>query len=166
MPVYRTLSLILPLFMLAFASQWLRAERPDLTPLQDARIEAQLAGSKNLPVLLMFSTEGCPYCELLKEEFLIPMLISGDYTDKVIIREVHISEYDQVIDFSGQSLSMDDFSQHYGVTLFPTMVLIDARGNKLVNNIVGITTPSLFGGIIDDNIDKALAFTRRQLPAH
>ena len=152
--------------MLALASQWLMAERPDLTPLQDARIEAQLAGSKKLPVLLMFSTDGCPYCEMLKEEFLIPMLISGDYQNKVIIREVHVSEYDQIIDFSGQSLSLEDFSSHYGVTLFPTMVLVDARGNKLVNNIVGITTPSLFGGTIDDSINKALALTRKQLPEH
>ena len=50
----------------------------------------------------MFGTDECPYCKLLKEDFLIPMLISGDYTDKVILREAHIAAGAIITDFSGK----------------------------------------------------------------
>ncbi|MCU7939953.1 MAG: hypothetical protein KZQ64_09565 [gamma proteobacterium symbiont of Bathyaustriella thionipta] len=44
------------------------------------------------------------------------------------------------------------------------MVFIDGDGQVLVKNIIGITTPSLFGGTLDDHIDRALSMTRKKLP--
>lgn len=135
-------------------------DRPEVIKVKDIRDAAQLAGDKNLPILLMFGTDECPYCELLKEDFLVPMLISGDYTDKVIIREVHIASEFDLIDFSGNIITIGAFSARYKVTLFPTMVFIDNSGLPLVENIIGITTPSLFGGTLDDRIDEALLLLR------
>ncbi len=139
------------------------SHRPELIKIQDLRDTAKLAQSKNLPILIMFGTDECPYCYLLKEDFLVPMLISGDYTDKVIIREAHISPGADIIDFSGKKMNIDEFSTRYGVTLFPTMVFVDSTGQVLVKNIVGITTPSLFGGTLDDSIDSALLLIRKKL---
>lgn len=139
-------------------------ERPQVEILKDARDTARLAQERNLPILIMFGTDECPYCELLKEEFLIPMLISGDYNDKILIREAHVSEGESIIDFSGKEVSMDDFISRYRVYLFPTMVFVDSKGEQLVERIRGITTPSLFGGELDGQIDKALIYTRKRFP--
>ena len=43
----------------------------------------------NVPVVL-FSASHCGYCTIIKEEFLKPMLLSGDYVDKVLIRKLVI----------------------------------------------------------------------------
>ena len=43
-----------------------------------------LSRARQLPIMLVFSADDCPYCRLLEEEFLKPMLISGEYDDKVI----------------------------------------------------------------------------------
>ncbi len=139
------------------------SQRPEVIQIRDIRDTAQLAQAQNLPILIMFGTDECPYCRLLKEDFLVPMLISGDYTDKVIIREAHINAGADITDFSGKKITIDEFSNRYGVTLFPTMVFVDSNGQVLIDNIIGITTPSLFGGTLDDSIDKALLLTNKKL---
>ncbi len=135
---------------------WAADKRPELPQINDARNEASMAQQKKLPILIMFGTEGCPFCQLLKEDFLIPMIISGDYTDKVILREAYVAANISLIDFTGKKVSSSEFARHYGVSLYPTTVLVDHTGEPLVEKIIGITTPSLFGGTLDDAIDKAL----------
>jgi thioredoxin-related protein len=163
MHIFRVNVLFSILLFLSLYSHCLFAERPKLTHLKDARITAQLAQANKLPILIMFGTDHCPYCKMLKEEFLIPILISGDYTDKVIIREAHVSAGSTLIDFSGKTVTISEFILQYGVRLFPTMVFVDSDGKPLVEKIIGITTPSLFGGTLDDHIDRALALTRKKL---
>ena len=138
--------------------------RPELLSISDARQEAKLSEQQHLPILIMFGTESCPFCHLLKEDFLIPMIISGDYTDKVILRQLYITDGKDIIDFSGRKISAKAFAQRYKVRLFPTTVLVDHWGQPLVKNIVGVTTPSLFGGTLDDAIDEALAVVRGARP--
>lgn len=140
------------------------SHRPELVKIEDIRDTANLAHEKSLPILIMFGTDECPYCYMLKEDFLIPMLISGDYTDKVILREAHISAGNSIVDFSGKKISISEFSDRYNVTLFPTMILVDNTGLELVKKIIGITTPSLFGGTLDDSIDEALLLTKKKFP--
>ena len=140
------------------------SSRPELPSISDVRQEAKLSAQQRLPILIMFGTESCPFCQLLKEDFLIPMIISGDYTDRVILRQLYVSDGRAIIDFSGRRISAEAFAQRYKVRLFPTTVLVDHRGQPLVKNIVGVTTPALFGGTLDDAIAEALAVLRGARP--
>lgn len=160
-------ALIITFFLLSLHAGFLfaAADRPTLAQINDIRDTVRLAQNHNLPILIMFGTEHCPYCEMLREDFLIPMIISGDYTDKVILREVHVAYDANIIDFSGIKVSTRDFADRYDVKLFPTMVLIDSKGRPLVKKIIGITTPSLFGGTLDASIDEALMLTKKIIPA-
>ena len=158
----RLFAVLLTLF--CFFSPVLAAQelniRPKLPQVHDIRETVQLAKSRQLPILIMFASEECPFCYLLREDFLVPMIISGDYTDKVILREIHVSYGDSMIDFSGKKITTRAFAERYKVRLFPTTVLIDVQGKPIVDNIIGITTPSLFGGTLDDTIDKAFSIVR------
>jgi thioredoxin-related protein len=123
--------------------------------INNLQVETQLAKEKNLPLLVLFSLSHCPFCKLIKEDFLIPMIISGDYKDKIMIREMNIEENPDIIDFSGITKSSYVFAKEMEISLFPTMVFVDYQGCKLAQSIKGINTPSLFGGRIDDAIDEA-----------
>ena len=116
--------------------------------------------SRQLPLMLVFSAEHCPYCELLEEEFLKPMLISGDYSDKVIIRKVEL-DYGTLIDFKGQRTTGSELADHYDVSVTPTTLFLDAHGRELTKRKVGVGTVEFFGGELDQSIDRARAKLHR-----
>ncbi len=120
--------------------------------------------AKRLPILLMFSADYCSYCERLEEEFLKPMLRSGDYDDKVLIRKFKIDGFGTVRDFDGRQISVDAFTARYNVHVTPTVVFLDGSGAQLAPKRVGLSTPDFYGGYLDQSIDTALDVLRRNKP--
>ena len=127
---------------------------------QDLQQEGREAESRQLPIMLTFSADDCSYCELLEEDFLQPMLLSGEYGDRAIIRKLILDDGSSVIDFSGRDTAATGLSDHYRVFVTPTILFIDGKGNELAERIVGINTPELFGGYLEACIDTALASIR------
>lgn len=110
---------------------------------------------KNLPLLLMFSAEHCGYCVKLESDFLQPMLISGDYTERTLIRKLDISNYTKIRDFDGNELTPAEFADRYNVSVTPTVVFLDGHGNQLAPKRVGLTTPDFYAGYLDESIATA-----------
>lgn len=127
---------------------------------QDLYQEGRVAAAKRLPILIMFSMEHCPYCELIREDFLKPMLRSGDYTNKVIIREIHSDSYATLRDFDGRDVSAEELAHRYRASLSPTVVFLDHKGRELSKRMIGVTTVDYYGGYLDDAIEQS--FLRMQ----
>lgn len=123
---------------------------------------AQIAHDKNLPIILVYSADHCPYCELLENEILKPMILSGDYTDRVLIVKLNIDDADVIRDFDGTNININDFSMQHDLFVTPTMLFFDADGNELHERILGINTVELFGDRVDSAIDHSLAKLRNQ----
>jgi len=109
---------------------------------------------KKLGLVLMLHAEFCPYCALMENEILSPMVKSGDYDKKVVLRKLQIDEARDIKDFSGKVVEPSDVSDRYDVTLTPTLIFLDYQGNKIIDNMVGINTVELFGAYLDIEIDK------------
>ncbi len=113
------------------------------------------ARSGHMPILLVVSQEDCPYCELLKREILEPMLVSGEYDGRVIIRELLIDSELPVRDFDGRAIAPDELARRYGARLTPTVLFLDDRGRELAERIVGINTVDFYAYYLDAAIDAA-----------
>lgn len=122
---------------------------------------AQVAKAKKLPVLLVFSAQHCAYCELLEAEILKPMLISGDYNDKVLINKVMLDGVDDIRDFNGEWVNASILAQRYNVYVTPTMLFLDSNGRELEERLLGINTIEMFGGLVDNAIDISLDKLRK-----
>jgi len=127
-----------------------------IIPLTDLQQDARISKSQRLPILIAFTADYCHYCEVVKEEFLKPMIRSGDYTDKVLIREAEVNGYTEVIGFSGEQIGLDNLAVHYRASMTPTLVLLGPTGELLTESLVGVTTVDFYGGYLDDAIDVAL----------
>lgn len=138
-----------------------RIHTPQVDLSRDLAADAQLARTQRLPILLVFTTEYCDYCEMLEEDFLQPMLISGHYQDKVLIRKVVASADQSLIDFDGARVDTDTLARRYRVRVYPTLLFLDSTGRELAERLVGINTPEFYGGYLDDNIDVALSRVRQ-----
>ena len=111
--------------------------------------------SQNIPIMVLFSSVYCDYCKFIKEEFLNPMIKSGDYTNKVIIRVVEDDQGDEVIDFNGELIDSGYFSDRYKIVFTPTIIFIDSNGKELADRVVGLGNVEYFGGFIDEAIENS-----------
>lgn len=133
---------------------------PAVPKISDLQQEASEAHSRDLPILLTFTSTICSYCDQLEEDFLEPMLLGGDYRDRVLIRKLVVDSRLPITDFDGGRITPDQLSDRYRVFVTPTILFIDGEGRELAERMLGINTPELFGGYLDDCIDTALAGVR------
>lgn len=127
----------------------------------DLAADARLARERKVPLLVMFAQEGCAYCELVESEFLRPMLISGDYDDRVVIRIVMLDSFDSIRDFDGNMVESDDLAMRYRAPLTPTVVFLSPAGREIAPRLVGVGTVDFYGGDLDARIDTALLALRQ-----
>lgn len=146
---------LLTLFWLLAASPILLAETAYLRQASDLQKLAQMAEKKRIPILLMVSQEHCEFCELMKQEVLNPMLLSGEYSDKVVIRELLIDQGELVTDFAGRQQSAQAFSSGLNVWVTPTLLFLDHRGEEAAERILGINTVDYLLFYVEDAIDSA-----------
>jgi thioredoxin-related protein len=151
--LYKSALLGCGLFLMTAGGLRAEVEVPLATDLQ---ADGQLAREKRLPILLTFSAIACEYCSQLEEEFLRPMIISGEYTDKILIRRLLLDNGSRVTDFSGERIATTRLSDRYKVYVTPTILFLDADGSELAKRMVGINTPEMYGGYLDTCIETAL----------
>lgn len=125
---------------------------------QDLAADAAASARGRLPILLFFDRDDCPYCERALREYLVPY--AGDeWKGRAIFRQVAIDRPLPLRDFDGAVSTHRDVAARYGVTLSPTVVVVDGRGTPLAEPIVGLTTLDFYGAYIQN----ALAAGTRRL---
>lgn len=142
------------------------AGRPDaaIAIAHDLKAAGTLARQRQLPILLEFAATTCGYCRTLESNVLNPMVRSGDYTHKVIMRKVVIDDDAPLRDFDGNTISAAGLAKRYGVFVTPTVVLVDGRGARLAREIVGISSIDFYGYYLDQAIDGSLRHLRQGAP--
>lgn len=127
---------------------------------RDLSADARKAATQRLPILLLFSAEHCGFCDRLKEDYLVPMAISGDYQDRVLIRILDISGIQPVRDLDGRRVMPEVIADRYRVAVTPTLLFLDGKGGRLLPPMVGYNSPELFGLYLDAAIDEARSIIR------
>ena len=140
---------------LALAAVQVLALSAGVSPAENFAALGERARSGRMPILLVVSQEDCPYCELLKREILEPMLVSGEYDGRVLIRELLIDAELPVRDFDGQAVAPDALARRYRARLTPTVLFLDDRGRELTERMIGINTVDFYGYYLDAAIDSA-----------
>lgn len=160
--------LVLALLMYLFSNplwsdpeQWREYTPVQLTEATDLSVEGSRARIEKSPILLLISQDHCPYCVQIKQEILGPMIISGEYEGRLLIREIFIDFGSRVHDFEGKEMEGSTFAHRYGVYLTPTLLFLGPDGNELAERLVGIQTPEMFFFYVDTAVEEAIAALRQ-----
>jgi thioredoxin-related protein len=129
---------------------------------RDLTLDARTAQTRQVPILVLFMSPDCSYCERVLQEFLLPMQRNAEYRSKVVMRQVDIGSDDNLRDFSGATTTQATFAGRNKVQMVPTIKLFDAQGRELTQPLVGLSTPDFYGGYLDQAIDDALAKVRAE----
>lgn len=91
------------------------------------------------PIVILFSTPGCPYCREVRRNYLVPRLAGGEAREvQILIREIVITSRERVIDFDGRATTAADFAERHGVRMVPVVMALDSRGTPLGEPLVGL----------------------------
>ena len=131
-----------------------------MTQARDLAADARLAAERRIPLLLLFSETGCPWCERARQEFLLPMQRNPDYRARVMMREVVVDSGAALVDFGGGRTTQADFARRSRIGMLPTVMLFGPRGEPLGEPLVGFGSADYYGYFLDERIDAALATLR------
>jgi thioredoxin-related protein len=106
-----------------------------------------------VPILLMFASSDCEYCEQLEEDVIRPMLINGDFDRRVIFRKVMIDGVEQLKDFKGANQDAEKFADKSNVQVTPTLMFVDASGHELAPKVVGYQNTGFYSAYLDAAIE-------------
>ena len=146
----------MPVCALFFSTLPLARADVDVAVGEDLQADGALAERHELPILLAFTAIDCGYCAELEEEFLQPMLLGGEYEDRVIVRKIVLDNGSRLTGFDGRRQDATALSDAYRVFVTPTLLFVDNRGEERAGRMLGFNTPELYGGYLDDCIETAL----------
>ncbi len=130
----------------------------------DFSTAARLASREQRVIMLLVSQEDCPYCHLIKEDVIRPMILGGDFKDDILIRELFIDEGETIVDFQGMEREAADFAYGYDVYVTPTLLFLEAGGHELVKKMVGINTVEMYWYYLSESLRGAIDRLNRKKP--
>ena len=159
--IKRLLTLVLAL---GFTASTLAAD-VEVPRLKNLETDAEIMKEKRIPMMLVFSATFCEYCRLVESDFLKPMILSGEYEDRVLIREAITDGYGMVRDFDGEMITAEQLADRYKAWMTPVVVFINSEGEEVAERVVGMTNYDFYGGFLDKGIDRALDCVRGKIDA-
>lgn len=109
-----------------------------------------------MPLLLFFDREECPFCERALREYLVPFS-RDEWKNRALFRQVEIDRTLPVRDFDGTVTTHQALAARYGISLSPTVLIVDAQGRAMAEPIVGLLTVDFYGAYIQNALAHASA---------
>jgi thioredoxin-related protein len=141
--------------------QALRTQEPgreaQLARIDDLRPLLAAVRTTRAPLLVLFSTPGCPFCREVRESYLAPRLAeqAALSSPNLLIREVDITGRAMLTDATGVRLREAEFAARYRVRVVPVVTLLGGRGEPLVEPLVGIDRSGFYEAYLARAIDEA-----------
>ncbi len=109
---------------------------------------SRLANAAGQPLVLMVSLPGCPWCELLRRNYFLPMQSEG-----LVVYEFMINERTRTLqDFQEKRSTPSSLSAFLKITTTPTVLFFDAKGNEIASRIEGVASADFIGAVIDERL--------------
>ncbi|MCW8943765.1 MAG: thioredoxin fold domain-containing protein [Sedimenticola sp.] len=157
----RTL-LIVALFSIPFIAH---AASLGFPVVNDWSLEATSAMEAQKPIMVVFSSDSCQYCDNLTEQVLRPLINNGNLNHRVHLREYKTNRGGKVRDFDGEPIRSRIFVTRYQIFATPTVLFLAPNGEIIGKPIVGFNSAESYRPLLDEAISKAAAYHSYRSPA-
>jgi thioredoxin-related protein len=149
------------LFLLGFAGELAAGGLPWA---RDLEADARQSRERNVPIMVMFTSESCPWCEVVMEDYIGPMARDPRYESKVIVRVVEVQGIRRLVDFSGENTWHNEFAERAGASFTPVIKFFKHDGSELVPELLGFNSEHFYGYYLDAKINQSLSRLRLGRP--
>ena len=135
----------------------------DLPAAHDLAADAAEARAARLPIVVFFYSTTCPFCRQVEDTYLPLALRDNVPTPHFILRTVDIQSAEALVGFDGHETDMRRFAAAQGVRLVPHLRFLDADGQPLAPDLIGLNPPDFYSGYLDDAIRQAWEKLNRRI---
>jgi thioredoxin-like negative regulator of GroEL len=125
-----------------------------LPPATDLRELAAQSGRLKAPIVVLFSTPGCPYCREVRRNYLAPRL-AGRAGGAVLIRQIDIISRDPLTAFDGRVTTHAEFATRLGVRMVPVVMAFGVHGQPIGDPLVGLDRSGFYDGYLQSLVAQA-----------
>ena len=128
-----------------------------LPALEDAQALAAQSARAGVPIIVLFSTPGCPYCQEARQNYLAPRHAEQQRRSKpeYLLREVDITSRRPLGTLDGQALSEAQFAERFDVRVVPVLIAFDPQWRLLGDPLVGIDRAGFYESYLERLIIEA-----------
>jgi len=113
---------------------------------------AGLAAKQGGPLVLLISLPGCPYCELVRRNYLLPARNESGLE----AWQLHITDNSTPLTgFDGKATTAAAWTKAWKATFTPTVLFLGPEGQKLAEPLVGVAVPDFYGAYLDERLESA-----------
>lgn len=113
--------------------------------------ELAQALKKGMPLLVMVSLDGCPFCKVARESYLVPLREQQG----VVVVQLDMRSRQRVKDFKGAMLTHDELIRSWGIKVAPTVLFFGRGGAEIAERMVGGYIPDFYGAYLDERLRVA-----------
>jgi thioredoxin-related protein len=154
-----------PLLCAALLLPWRAAQAAGEESLPAASNLKQLGAESarlRAPIVILFSSPGCPYCLEVRRNYLAPRLAGAEaLAPQVLIRELDITSRERVIDFDGRATTESEVADRYGVRMVPVVMALDSRGKPIGEPLVGLDRSGFYESYLQTLLTRAQSSMER-----
>lgn len=147
------LQLALGAALATLGSQWFAHAAPHTLPIATT-LDEDLARAvkQGKPLVVMVSLDGCPFCRIVRENFL-PSL---EREQHLTVVQVDMRKSTAMKDLQGRRTTHDQLTRIWGIKVAPTLLFFGKNGSEVAERLVGASIPDFYGVYLQERIDKAL----------
>ena len=140
------------------------ATTPDarfLPSTESLRLSARAAAGKGRPLVVMTTLKGCPYCDVVRGHYLLPMQRDG----RIDAIQVDMRDSSSKLEsFGGQVTTPALQVRTWKAKLAPTVLFLGPNGEELAERLIGMSVPDMYGQYLDMRLEQAARQLKPILP--
>jgi thioredoxin-related protein len=113
---------------------------------------AQAAVARGEPLVVMTTLAGCPYCDVVRNHHLLPMLRAG----QVVAVQIDVRDRTSNLQgFAGDTTTPADQARAWKARFAPTVMFFGPDGRELAERLVGVAVPDFYGEYLQERLNEA-----------
>ena len=112
--------------------------------------ELELALRKRRALVVLASTQGCPWCNLVRQSYLLPLLADGQPVVEIDIRSPR-----PLADFAGAPSTQAQLAAAWRVRIAPTVLFFGQGARDAAPRLAGVPLPDFYGAYLQERLDAA-----------
>jgi len=123
------------------------------------RFAAEAAAALGEPLVVMTSLAGCPWCDMVRDHHLGPMLRKNE----VVAVQIDIRDRQTPLqNFEGQISTAAEQARLWKARFAPTVLFLGPQGQELAERLVGMAVPEFYASYLQARLEEARGrLTRR-----